>query len=542
MSNNCTDCFPDDILSYVGPSLAKHKHCDIIDINPGACLWSAKVHDFLQPRTHLLLEPNYRFFEPIIKPLLDQPSSTYRYAAYDTEDWATYDRIFHDGLLRPEKLSDPNQPNNSLLVVGNFAFSPRKKSFGFESLGTLAIHQFLCQSLRKHSLFHAYGRVRVLLWISEKDLQCVLPRTINHRRWDEFMIETSGFSTLIAGPDIPGAQGAEIKLDKVNTERVARSMLNDDVRLPDARQSEIFKQAWDKMSMDQSKSDGESLPGDKVSSNPKVWLPLQHEYDELEASYRKGEIQTRRVVKKVLSDDPRWSRLLQLRHQHGIFNRSWSKVEPIADACEKLSFLEHEIIAEEEKGADTETLKSNYERQADRLAKLRSNANSLALRTKPDDVVDNRLARQPGNPLLQWDQRPYEPLKVNSTEFHPHESICLLDFQPKTPLIASEWDKTEDGKETLLLLQLLFSHQSSTIAESLNKIVAGGADALIPKCPSITNPTKGGRLNHRDVRVRMLTEEMAGELIKAWLDWPFRPLLSKRPRVGSELRSGKRKK
>ena len=40
-----TNTLVDDLLQRLGPSLACHRSCDIIDINPGAGVWSAKVHD-----------------------------------------------------------------------------------------------------------------------------------------------------------------------------------------------------------------------------------------------------------------------------------------------------------------------------------------------------------------------------------------------------------------------------------------------------------------------------------------------------------------
>ncbi|KAF4535259.1 S-adenosyl-l-methionine-dependent methyltransferase [Lasiodiplodia theobromae] len=66
----------DDILSYIGPSLEKYKNCDIVDVNPGAGLWSSKIHDFLKPRRHLLLEVD-DFYTPCLQPLLDAPGSKY---------------------------------------------------------------------------------------------------------------------------------------------------------------------------------------------------------------------------------------------------------------------------------------------------------------------------------------------------------------------------------------------------------------------------------------------------------------------------------
>ncbi|KAG9983463.1 hypothetical protein KCU98_g6073, partial [Aureobasidium melanogenum] len=118
----------DQIIDYLGLDLDKHKGCDIIDLHPGACLWSQKIHERLQPRRHLLLEPDERYLDPFIKPLLDQKDSTYRHTtlsgAAPKGYFDTYDKIFNDHLLPardPLSVHDPRlrEPNNSLLVIGN---------------------------------------------------------------------------------------------------------------------------------------------------------------------------------------------------------------------------------------------------------------------------------------------------------------------------------------------------------------------------------------------------------------------------------------
>ncbi len=57
------------------PSLERHVGCDLIDIYPGAGLWSRKLHEALQPRSHILMEPD-KIYKPFLEPLLSTPNAT----------------------------------------------------------------------------------------------------------------------------------------------------------------------------------------------------------------------------------------------------------------------------------------------------------------------------------------------------------------------------------------------------------------------------------------------------------------------------------
>lgn len=65
----------DDIIERLKPSLEKHHGCDVIEINPGPGVWSSALHEVLKPRTHVLMEPDHEFFQPMLQPLLDADSS-----------------------------------------------------------------------------------------------------------------------------------------------------------------------------------------------------------------------------------------------------------------------------------------------------------------------------------------------------------------------------------------------------------------------------------------------------------------------------------
>ncbi|KAJ8125970.1 hypothetical protein O1611_g7668 [Lasiodiplodia mahajangana] len=113
----------DDILSYIGPSLQRHQGCDILDIYPGAGLWSSKLHEFLQPRSHILLEPDAELYRPMLQPLLDKPGT--KLVPKTGIIWRELSSVLTPEFFPHQAIPDnPDVRNDTLLVTANIAFHP----------------------------------------------------------------------------------------------------------------------------------------------------------------------------------------------------------------------------------------------------------------------------------------------------------------------------------------------------------------------------------------------------------------------------------
>jgi transcription factor 1 len=102
--------------------------------------------------------------------------------------------------------------------------------------------------------------------------------------------------------------------------------------------------------------------------------------------------------------------------------------------------------------------------------------------------------------------------------------MTLLDFQPKA-LYQALRQKGNDYQYDYFeqMLGSLFIQPTKNIVEALESLAPGASEALIPQCPSLSDPNAGGMRDLHKFRVRLLNEKMLEELAEAWIKWPFRP-------------------
>lgn len=155
----------------------------LIDMNPGACVWSAALHDYLKPRNHILLEPEKRY-APILEEFTAARPNAY-WVPLDGYEWATYSKLFKPNPPCPPWPVDRAFPdfdpkfvppedgvNPDIIFTGNLSFSQIKE----ERL----LAQFLnCTTLGLW--VQKYGRVRYLIWAHDELKERYLPRSVGSR-------------------------------------------------------------------------------------------------------------------------------------------------------------------------------------------------------------------------------------------------------------------------------------------------------------------------------------------------------------------------
>lgn len=537
----------DDILNYVGPSLEEHKGCDIIDIHPGACLWSQKLHDFLKPRRHLLMEPEEKYLKPFIQPLLDKPGSAYRHTtlsgAHPKDYFESYERIFNDESLLPKRKplapGDPQlrQNNKTLLVTGTVSRryrSIRNRINNVHNANLLLNH--MVQSSQTNGLFHAYGLVRMLFWHPEDTKAAVLPDVVSTRGSYATCLEVAADMVEVAGRDrslTMSDRDTKYKLlhrfrfpeiEQMGADQVLEKMESTGMHMPAHRRNTNHQAALDrKESMTQSDREAE---GRRIVP---IYLPENVSLEDAVALHDK---ETKEYVSAFLTKKGGSSEQIPYKYQFGeataklLSDNQRSRVGPYMDLWGRQLALEAAIIAR--KRQSTEADLGEMEAEVRRLAVELHNAINhkelmpAAKRTMVHTMQSEMQAYK--GKLLAYDRRPYEALALKRDEFWPQFNMFLVDVQPRSMSPANGLATPVEANAVLRsLVQTLWQLSASSVPLAVERVASNAAHDLLPDVPDLTDAAKGGRLDAEEMQVRMLTREMVEQLTGAYLEWPFRP-------------------
>jgi transcription factor 1 len=137
--------------------------------------------------------------------------------------------------------------------------------------------------------------------------------------------------------------------------------------------------------------------------------------------------------------------------------------------------------------------------------------------------LDNQRLLKQETPALLYDRRQFEPLKVQPRDFFPRTELALLDFQPQVlwPVLREDFPASYDVFE--YIITVLFSHPGHSVLTGLKSLWPGAYEWIVPECPSLKNPFKGGDMDLTRLTVRCVTHEMLREIMEAWMRWPWKP-------------------
>lgn len=523
----------DDVLAYIGPSLEKHKGCDLLDLYPGAGLWSQKLHDFLQPRSHILLEPSDDFDE-YLEPLTKLPGSTYKIIKVDPSRYETYDKLIDDGHFPHQKRVAPEEararePNDSLLVTGAFLWDPAIPGIGFTSMSKQLMAAFSSKTATNEA-FHAFGPARMLLWCTDDDFSNLLPRGMQAVGKTSVIMQKTTNVTQVVTADGYKRKGSS-RAPRYKLESTVQAMTRareNGIELPAHRRWDIHDFADDVAEMsggtgmissaecfkylkEQSIVHGKSTKG-VVSKQIDEYWGLQRDFT-ANPPPPVPPIPGRKGPPPVTEEQ---KSLAGKRASAALIVKQRIKTDQIVDLGEEIYHLECNILGMDD-GAEKEA-------ELDKLQKMQGEFDNqeerviMNLRTQIASELDDRLALRSPVPRLLWDQRPYEPLVMQPDEVWPANHITLGDFAPRTR------PEGESGQDFEYFLDFVYG-LSWVKKEPLPRVMERmqhGASELLDQVPVMRDPKRGGRLNLNNMRTRMLTEEMIMELNKAYRNWPFR--------------------
>ncbi|KAE9369969.1 S-adenosyl-L-methionine-dependent methyltransferase [Stipitochalara longipes BDJ] len=516
--NVVSESLCDDTLTRLEPSLQKHIGCDIIDVNPGVGIWSEKLHNFLKPRTHILVEPDDRVYRPVLQPLLDAPGSTYKLLPKSGLVWGHMEKILSREYLphqEPLARGDPRleEPNDTLLFVANLGHFPKRAYRGFSSMANLVLYQFM-SAIRTHSLFQRYGHVRMLIWIESEERCTILPQTVSQRRKAAIEAEIccEKIQEVASSTHSNNFHARPRDLELESTRLVYEKMKKGSVTIPSGRESSYLEEI----------TSGVPRDAREVGSLGSTAAFLE-ELRDLEAQYARGELGEWKNKEGLNRQkrSPKLARLRVLQNLENFHKRRFEKRVAMKTEYDAIFAMQRKLYGTtlpEKREAVKKALKI-------RVASWKSKVDDLSEDEREATLHYLENTRMFGNnpPSLMWDRRDYEPLKVSKDEFIPQREMCLLDIQPKSlwPILREDFPTNYDTFEYILSQLLIIPTQN--IRRGFSALAPGAYDYLIAECPSLTDPTKGGSIDVELMSVRCLTGEMLKEIIEAWARWPFKP-------------------
>jgi transcription factor 1 len=529
----------------------------LIDVHPGACVWSSKLHDFLKPKRHVLMEPEMRYFEPFVKPLLNQPGSTYRHTrlvgAHAREYWDNYKTLLDDQSLVPDRPAlMPDDPklreiDTSILLTGNLW-----RRYPIEHIGRYADHtQLLLRHMTfaalTNSIFQRSGLVRMLWWAPESAKPSVLPTNIRNKRGYELGLSMGASIHEVVGTsrvedfkrEVSPEFSRLLEMDAAVLGRVERRMAEKGMKIPPGRQMPTMEAIKEK---------------DSIHTEDSIFRTTCTSFDELDAAIEKHDTWLRwmtvelpkcRVTKgnPTLIDESLEERIKKyVRYQQSVngirsrpsnrhFNTSnWARLRSIVttDAALRQINLEANYAAIRDTKPDPDDLAAAHDAvlklSKDTTALIEAHSGLTRARNQ-SSLIEDIMAVEAQPETLYRDRRAYEPLQAHPHEFWPHNEITLLDLVPHTAdlSVSGIADRVEGARICQELLKQLYHTPALSVYAALERLAPNAAQDLIPQVPEITDARKGGRLDTNKLPVRMITPEMLDGLVRAFLEWPFRP-------------------
>ncbi|KAI4863303.1 S-adenosyl-L-methionine-dependent methyltransferase [Hypoxylon rubiginosum] len=493
----------DDIFSYVGSSLDRHKGCDILDIYPGAGLWSRKLHDYLQPRSHILMEPEADFYKPFLKPLLDRPNTTLVPASglvwRELKSVLTPEYLPHQVPANATRL---DQRNDTLLVTANLAFHPKRRFLTFESIAQLVLYQFI-ESIRTGGLFQRYGLVRMLIWARHDDKFGLLPKVMQKHK--KLAIESELSCDWVH--EVCGREGTDsvwfVRDDTIDSNSnlaTWRRMQAAKLKMPKGRTSEGLKEA--------------RLTRLRKPAVPGTTLPIfRRPFQEA-----LGQLETDHEEQIFIKGSANYKRMQAYR-----WRASWEerKHRRMLDLISDLDAITALYKSGEASPEEIKRLETEWE------AKLQDNPRGFI-----EEFVtykDNLHYYRQDPPILNWDRRAYDTMAVQPEEFFPNVQCSLLDIQPKAvhPLLRQTGPKSNRAADCFeLIMTSMMGHSTLPVSQTLDALMPGAADYIIPRWNSAKDVDRGGvavNARHAELTPRMLNARQWEELLQLWMEWPFRP-------------------
>ncbi|KGO75350.1 hypothetical protein PITC_002040 [Penicillium italicum] len=430
----------DNVLERVSPYLRRNPPVDILDLWPGCGLWSSKVNDLLQPRRHVLVEPNIHY-HGFLTPLV-QAKPCYKLVRehiYRTFDWSHFFAT-HLPEQSPENRESSGilPKNDTLLILANIPDAASATDHFRPSRWFL---NFLDNCLKKNGV-NLYGAVRVIATIPSNEMSLMLPRAAYERTRTGVFAETIGLHNIeLASPAEPESSHQWRDWDHLqdNKKLVAERAAVNNIITPHTRDLPPVKL------VPQIAHRGRS----DLAYEPRVCTPFHEKlFVDIVAGEKLG------INSALETTDPKAKALLRKR---SLALTRLVRDNAVAHYRKKLS---NTILELDEVGRTFARAAANPKESIeglkaleDRMISLKSSCTTLRLNThfalleKHEHAIDDlrltRISKDIDDGSLVHDRRPFEPLYIHPDETYPRESergIIYFEANPNPPILKKVFD------------------------------------------------------------------------------------------------------
>jgi hypothetical protein len=273
-----------------------------------------------RPRSPQTAEPDHELYTPLLRPLIDEEGSTYKLIPKSGAIWGQLNNLLSPANLPEQveyKAGDPrlDKPNDTLLVLATLAWHPKKPYRAFPSVSLLVIHQLL-SAVRAHSLFHRYGLIRMLVWLTDDEGKQVLPRNISARRKMAIEAEVSCANIFeIASSTVESIMWKrDERINVESSRRVLKRMEDAGIKTPEGREGSYQLQATNGLQE-------EKLEDDRIA----VRREWQEELQQLQERFAAGQFSehVEGDVDRRLPPKPK-PKINKMRKPRRVLNPEWT--------------------------------------------------------------------------------------------------------------------------------------------------------------------------------------------------------------------------
>ncbi|KAB8260245.1 hypothetical protein BDV32DRAFT_123384 [Aspergillus pseudonomiae] len=410
----------DDALQRLSPFLLRNPAVDILDLWPGAGLWSSKINQLLKPRRHVLIEPDLSLYKPLLQPLAETNPS-YELLSADIHAIADWQSILskHFPEQGPSNRDDSGilPRNDTLLVLANLPPVGSKKDH-YTPARWWSVFMEACMH---QTGLHSYGSVRMIASLPISDAQQVVPRTIIERKRPALWTENVALHAFeVAAPRDPSTwtflKGWDLAAD--NASRVAQRAAEQGVTTPPGRELPPIPMA--PKSPDPGRLPVPYVPRPFTDWHEKVWK----------------KITTGAPGKDGKMNPVQQRGWIQLNKENRDMYYRVRQANGIAEIDELTATLSRTAANTRKTSAALRPILKKIQAAKSRLEQGVSEVH-YSVRNEVPVIVDNkRAALQTGDfddAILHWDRRPFEPLLINPDELYPREterSILYFEADP----------------------------------------------------------------------------------------------------------------